>query len=105
MTRDEVKIVKVRGPNGGARPNVGRLKKEDALKMVELMDKICPKERMWELLLDKCEQGDTAAIKLWLSYNVGLPKQIVENTNININAGELPTAKIKAFNKELEDKY
>jgi hypothetical protein len=31
--------------------------------------------------LYKCEQGDTNAIKLWLSYRFGLPKQQIDVTS------------------------
>lgn len=90
--------------NGGKRPN-GRMKKEQVLAMEQTMDSILPLENVWEKLAEKVLKGDGFATKLWLSYRLGNPRTIVEQTNMNINAGDLPLNKIKAFNKELENKY
>ncbi len=90
--------------NGGKRPN-GRLKKEQVIEMVDQMDAIMPLENVWSVLAEKVNKGDALAIKTWLSYRLGNPRTVVEQTNINVNAGDIPTNKIKAFNKELEDKY
>ena len=45
------------------------------------MDAICVPDQIWKALLYKCEQGDTNAIKLWLSYRFGLPKQQIDVTS------------------------
>ena len=45
------------------------------------MDRICVPEKIWEALLYKCQEGDTAALKLWLSYRFGLPKQQIDITS------------------------
>lgn len=44
------------------------------------MDAISVPEEIWKALLYKCQEGDTAAIKLWLSYRFGLPKQQIDVT-------------------------
>jgi len=105
MTAEEYAVVKPKQANGGARKGAGRMKKVQSLQMVELMDSICSQAEMWEMLANKCKQGDVTAIKLWLAYNVGQPLQVVQQTNINVNASELTPAKLKSFNKELEQKY
>jgi hypothetical protein len=38
-------------------------------------------DKIWEALLMKCAQGDTNALKLWLSYRFGLPKQQIDVTS------------------------
>jgi hypothetical protein len=66
---------------GGPRPNSGRPPKILEIKLIEQMDAICVPEKIWEALLYKCQQGDTNALKLWLSYRFGLPKQQIDVTS------------------------
>jgi hypothetical protein len=69
------------GQNGGARPGAGRKPKIQEVKLIEQMDAICVPDKIWEALLMKCAQGDTQALKLWLSYRFGLPKQQIDVTS------------------------
>jgi hypothetical protein len=69
------------GQNGGARPGAGRKPKILEVKLIEQMDSICVPDKIWEALLMKCAQGDTQALKLWLSYRFGLPKQQIDVTS------------------------
>ena len=66
---------------GGPRPNSGRPPKIQEVKLIEAMDRICVPEKIWEALLYKCQEGDTAALKLWLSYRFGMPKQQIDVTS------------------------
>ena len=66
---------------GGPRPNSGRPPKIQEIKLIEQMDAISVPDKIWEALLYKCQQGDTQAIKLWLSYRFGLPKQQIDVTS------------------------
>ena len=66
---------------GGAREGAGRKPKILEIKLIEQMDAICVPDKIWEALLMKCAQGDTAALKLWLSYRFGLPKQQIDVTS------------------------
>ena len=69
------------GKNGGVRPGAGRKPKIQEIKIIEQMDAICVPDKIWEALLMKCAQGDTNALKLWLSYRFGLPKQQIDVTS------------------------
>ena len=40
-------------------------------------------EKVWESLAKRVREGETNAIKTWLQYRFGMPKQIIEQTNIN----------------------
>ncbi len=71
---------------GGPRPNSGRPPKIQEIKLIEQMDAICVPDKIWEALLMKCAQGDTQALKLWLSYRFGLPKQQIDVTS---NGGKI----------------
>jgi hypothetical protein len=69
------------GKNGGARPGAGRPPKIQEVKLIELMDALAAPQQIWDALLYKCQQGDTQALKLWLSYRFGLPKQQIDVTS------------------------
>jgi hypothetical protein len=66
---------------GGPRPNSGRPPKIQEVKLIEQMDAIAVPEKIWLALLRKCEEGDTQALKLWLAYRLGLPKQQIDITS------------------------
>jgi len=66
---------------GGAREGAGRKPKILEVKLIEQMDAIAVPEKIWLALLRKCEEGDTQALKLWLSYRLGLPKQQIDITS------------------------
>ena len=65
---------------GGPRPNSGRPPKIQEIKLIESMDAIAVPQEIWKALLYKIKEGDTQAIKLWLSYRLGLPKQQIDVT-------------------------
>ena len=69
------------GQNGGARPGAGRKPKIQEIKVIEQMDAVSVPSEIWKALLYKVKEGDTAAIKLWLSYRFGMPKQQVDITS------------------------
>ena len=73
-----------RKENGGARPGAGRKPKADEIKLIEQMDAIMVPDHVWAALSEKVVNGDTVAIKTWLSYRYGMPKQIIEQTNMNV---------------------
>ena len=67
-------------PKGGSRIGSGRKPKVQEVKLIEQMDKISVPDEIWNALLFKCKQGDTGALKLWLAYRFGLPKQQIDVT-------------------------
>ena len=69
------------GKNGGARPGAGRKPKADEIKIIEQMDAVAVPEKAWRALWVKCEEGDTQAIKTWLNYRFGMPKQSMDITS------------------------
>ena len=85
---------------GGAREGAGRPPKILEVKLIEQMDRICVPEKIWEALLYKCKEGDTAALKLWLSYRFGLPKQQIDITS----NGENIAPPIQWITKQIEFK-
>ena len=94
-----------RRENGGARPGAGRKPKADEIKLIEQMDAVMLPIEAWQALATKVESGDVQAQKTWLSYRYGMPKQMIEQTTINIDAGKLTDKEIKKINDSLESKY
>jgi hypothetical protein len=66
--------------NGGARPGAGRKPKADEIKLIESMDAIAAPDEVWAKLWELCKKGDTQAVKTWLNYRFGMPKQNVDVT-------------------------
>lgn len=71
----------IKKQRGGARPNSGRLKKDELITLIETMDAISVPETVWIKLSEKIEAGDVNAIKTWLQYRYGMPKQIIDQHN------------------------
>jgi extradiol dioxygenase family protein len=94
-----------RRENGGARPGAGRKPKADEIKLIEQMDAVMLPVEAWQALAAKVESGDVQAQKTWLSYRYGMPKQMIEQTTINIDAGKLTDEEIKKINDSLEQSY
>jgi hypothetical protein len=65
---------------GGAMPGSGRKPKADEIKIIEQMDAIAIPEKAWRKLWELCEKNDSQALKLWLSYRFGMPKQSLDVT-------------------------
>jgi len=63
---------------GGARPNSGRMKKDEVISLIETMDAIAVPSDIWNALANKAKEGDAMAIKTWLSYRYGMPKQSID---------------------------
>ena len=91
--------------NNGGNKNAGRKPKIDEIKLIETMDAVLNPESAWMALAEKVECGDTNAIKTWLQYRYGMPKQIVEQTNLNIEEKELDDEEIKRIKKSLMNAY
>ena len=70
----------IKGKHGGARPNTGRLKKEELLSLIDSMDAILVPKKVWESLAEKVLENDVNAIKIWLSYRYGMPTQTIDTT-------------------------
>lgn len=90
---------------GGARPNSGRLKKDEVISLIETMDSVLVPIKVWEELAKKVKEQDVIAIKTWLGYRFGMPTQVVKQTNINIEETDLNSDEIKRIKNELMNEY
>lgn len=71
--------------HGGARDGAGRKPKAEEIKIAEQMDAIMMPDHVWSALSIKVIDGDVQAIKTWLGYRFGMPKQTIEQSNTNVN--------------------
>lgn len=78
--------------NGGARPNSGRLKKDEVISLIESMDATLVPDEVWAALADKVKDKDVNAIKTWLSYRYGMPKQTIDQKNTHEIADNFPVS-------------
>lgn len=83
----------------------GRKPKADEIKIIEQMDAVMVPEEAWESLAHRVKDGDVNAIKTWLNYRFGMPKQHIEQTNLNIESKELTDEEIKKIKDNLEQSY
>lgn len=92
--------------HGGARKGAGRKPKADEIKLAEQMDAILVPEKVWQALSFKVIDGDVQALKTWLSYRYGLPKQTVEQTNFTASdlSPEERESRILELKSKLNDK-
>ncbi len=76
--------------NNGGHKTAGRKKKADEISMIEKMDATLAPVEAWENLADLVKEKDVQAIKTWLQYRYGMPKQV---SDVNITNAEIPTIK------------
>jgi hypothetical protein len=91
--------------NNGGNKNAGRKPKIDEIKLIETMDAIAVPDSVWRMLYAKVLDSDVQAIKTWLQYRYGMPKQIVEQTNINIEEKELTIEEIQRIKQSINGAY
>ena len=76
--------------NGGARANSGRLKKDELISLIDTMDAIAVPDTVWKMLYAKVLDSNVNAIKTWLQYRYGMPKQVIDQTtNLTVNDFDL----------------
>tara|TARA_R110000868_G_scaffold367438_1_gene630410 strand:- start:2419 stop:2712 length:294 start_codon:yes stop_codon:yes gene_type:complete len=91
--------------NNGGNKNAGRKPKADEIKLIEQMDAVLVPLDVWKALATKIESGDMLAAKTWLQYRYGMPKQVVEQTNLNIEQKDLTAEEIKLIKDNINDTY
>jgi len=76
--------------NNGAKKGVslgqGRKPKAEEIAMIENMDATKAPIEVWQKLAEKVDSGDTQAIKCWLEYRYGKPKQLIAIENNDENS-------------------
>lgn len=86
--------------HGGARQGAGRPSKVDEISLIEKMDAILVPDIAWQSLATLVQEQDHNAIKTWLSYRYGMPKQSVEHSGGIVNNSPPITVKIVRESEE-----
>ena len=63
---------------GGKRQGSGRKPKADEQKLIEQMDAYMLPDELWSALAELCKNKDRFALRTWIEYRYGKPKQFVE---------------------------
>jgi len=93
-----------RKENKGTIGNAGgrKSKAEEQL----LVEKLSPLEATAHAKLkESIELGKDWAIKMYFEYMYGKPKQMIEQTNLNVDAGKLTKEEIQEINEQLNKSY
>ena len=89
--------------NNGGHSNGGR--KSKAVEQ-SLIEKLSPLEQSaFDALREALNDKKDWAVKLFFQYNFGMPKQVISQTNVNVDAGKLTDEEIKRINDNLEKSY
>ena len=83
--------------------NGGRKSKAEEQKLIEKLSPL--EETAHAKLKENIESGKEWAIKLFFDYMYGKPKQMIEQKNINYDAGELTPEDVILINENLERTY
>jgi len=59
------------------------LSKADEIAIIEKMDAVMVPDKAWQALAEKVKENDIPAVKLWLAYRYGNPKD-----TLNLNSSE-----------------
>ena len=74
---------------GGKREGAGRKSKDEELKIIERLDNIIESDDAIRSLKNLIKDGNFNAIKLYLEYRYGKPKETIENINVNLEQEDL----------------
>lgn len=90
--------------HGGKRKGAGRKPKADEIAFIDKLDKIIDSDEALQKLKELIKDDNFQALKLYIEYRFGKPKETIENINHNFNR-ELTKEEISEINKALENKY
>lgn len=90
--------------HGGARKGAGRPSKIDELAFLEKLDNLINSDDAITKLGDLIKEDNFPALKLYMEYRFGKPKETVENINHNIEH-DVTEAEAKEIMKAINGKY
>lgn len=85
------------GGPGGARPNAGRKSKTDEQDLINRIRNIIDDDEPLQMLKTLIQKGDMNALKLYMSYRWGIPK---EKIDITTNGKDFNIPVIKFFSND-----
>lgn len=91
--------------NNGGHKTAGRKPKADELKFLERLDSHIDQDEAIKSLKALIKDGNFHAIKMYFEYRFGKPKEVVENINMNYDAGAITKEEMEVLNKVIEGEY
>ena len=91
--------------HGGIREGAGRPTKASEIKLIEKLDKHIKQDEVIKVMKKMIDQGNFPALKLYMEYRFGKPKEVIENINRNFDAGKLTLEEVDMLNKVIESEY
>lgn len=88
---------------GGARQGAGRKSKAEEQGLIEKLTPL--QDSAFNALTEAINDKKDWAVKLYFQYMFGMPKQVVSQTNLNIDEKELTEAQIDKIKKEMLNAY
>ena len=70
-----------RANNGGHKTNGGRPSKADEIRKLEMMDSVADPLEVWKNLWKLCEKENHQALRTWIEYRFGKPKERIDLTS------------------------
>ncbi len=95
---------KKKNNHGGRREGSGRKPKIDELAFLDKLDNIIDSDKAIEKLKQLIEDDNFPALKLYMEYRFGKPKETIENINKNFNT-TLTEEEAKVIKKVLNSEY
>ena len=77
-----------RANNGGRREGAGRKPLADEIKKLEMMDSVAAPIEVWQNLWKLCEKKNVIALKTWIEYRFGKPKNRIDLTSNDETLGD-----------------
>lgn len=74
--------------HGGKREGAGRKSKADEIKRLEMMDSVATPKEVWDSLWKVAKKGNTQALRTWVEYRFGKPKDRIDVTSNDETLGE-----------------
>ena len=67
--------------HGGKRDGAGRPSKADEIKKLDMMDSVAEPLKVWQSLWKLCEKENHQALRTWIEYRFGKPKERIDLTS------------------------
>nr|WP_299488618.1 hypothetical protein [uncultured Allomuricauda sp.] len=74
--------------HGGKRYGAGRKSRADEIAKIEMMDSVANPKEAWENLWALCKKKNVMALKTWIEYRFGKPKDRIDVTSNDETLGQ-----------------
>lgn len=93
------------GAKKGEYRGQGRKPKSTELQLISKLDNIINSDDAIRKMKELINEGNFPALKLYMEYRFGKPKEVIENINRNFDAGKLTEEEVKMLKTTIESEY